>query len=70
MGKGRKLAAAGAAILALKAAAVCGAGAVASSWLEELFDSGRMVSASTTAKNSTEKGSSSTPSNRGRPAIS
>lgn len=46
MGKGRKLAAAGAAILALKAAAVCGAGAVASSWLEELFDSGRMVSAS------------------------
>ena len=44
MGKGRKLAAAGAAILALKAAAVCGAGAVASSWLEELFDSGRMVS--------------------------
>ncbi len=46
MGKAKKLAAAGALILGVKAAAVCGAGVVVSNWLEELFDSGKMVSAS------------------------
>ena len=43
---GRKLAAAGALILGVKAAALCGAGAVLSSWVEELADSGRLISAS------------------------
>ena len=46
MGKGRKIAAAGALILAVKAAAVLGAGAAVSTWLDELADSGRIVTAS------------------------
>lgn len=46
MGKAKKLAAAGALIIGAKVAAVCGAGAVVSSWLDELLDSGRIVSAS------------------------
>ena len=45
MGKAKKLAAAGALVIGAKVAAVCGAGAVVSNWLDELFDSGRMVSA-------------------------
>ena len=46
MGKAKKLAAAGVLLLGVKAAAVCGAGAAISGWLDEFFDSGRMVSAS------------------------
>ena len=46
MGRGRKLAAAGALILGVKAAALCGAGAALSGWLDELAASGRMVTAS------------------------
>ncbi len=46
MGKGRKLAAAGLLVFGVKAAALCGAGAVVSSWLDEVFSSGRMVTAS------------------------
>ena len=45
LGKAKKLAAAGALVIGAKVAAVCGAGAVVSNWLDELFDSGRMVSA-------------------------
>ena len=46
MGKGKKLAAAGLLVLGVKAAALCGTGAVVSSWLDEVFSSGRMVTAS------------------------
>ena len=46
MGKGKKLAAAGLLVIGVKAAALCGAGVVVSDWLEELFSSGRMVTAS------------------------
>ena len=46
MGKAKKLAAAGVLLLGVKAAAVCVAGAAISGWLDEFFDSGRMVSAS------------------------
>lgn len=46
LGKGRKLAAAGLLVLGVKAAAVCGAGAVITSWLDEVISSGRIVTAS------------------------
>ena len=46
MGKGKKLAAAWLLVLGVKAAALCGTGAVVSSWLDEVFSSGRMVTAS------------------------
>ena len=42
MGKGKKLAAAGLLVLGVKAAALCGTGAVVSSWLDEVFSSGRI----------------------------
>ena len=45
-GRARKLAAAGALLLGVKAAALCGAGAALSGWVDELVDSGRIVSAS------------------------
>lgn len=46
MGKARKLAAAGLLVIGVKVAAVCGAGAVVSSWVDDIVSSGRMVTAS------------------------
>ena len=46
MGKARKLAAAGLLVMGVKVAAVCGAGAVVSSWVDDIVSSGRMVTAS------------------------
>ena len=43
MGKARKLAAAGLLVMGVKVAAVCGAGAVVSSWVDDIVSSGRMV---------------------------
>ena len=46
MGNAKKLAAAGLLVLGVKAAAVCGAGAALAGWLDEIFTSGQVVSAS------------------------
>ena len=71
MGKGRKLAAAGALILAVKAAAVLGAGAAVSTWLDELADSGKIVSASLNLEfgHRSEQDTSPSPDSQGLPII-